>query len=78
MGAVEQCMAGEPGPHGIHVAHIIIDGQIGETAIGDDDGRLPDSRLAPDAIAEVYLDLHRQQRSAWSQEIDLRPWVERF
>ena len=73
--AVAQSMARELGPRGIHVAHIIIDGQIGG---GDDGGRLPDSRLAPDAIVEAYLDLHRQHRSAWSQEIDLRPWVERF
>jgi NAD(P)-dependent dehydrogenase (short-subunit alcohol dehydrogenase family) len=76
--AVAQSMARELGPRGIHVAHIIIDGQIGEAAKGDDDGRLPDSRLAPDAIADVYLDVHRQHRSAWSQELDLRPWVERF
>ena len=73
--AVAQSMARELGPRGIHVAHIIIDGQIGEG--GDAVGKA-DSRLAPDAIAEAYLGLHRQPRSAWSQEIDLRPWVERF
>ena len=73
--AVAQSMARELGPCGIHVAHIIIDGQIGESGDG---ARPPDSRLAPDAIAEAYLGLHRQHRSAWSQEIDLRPWVERF
>jgi len=72
--AVAQTMARELGPKGIHVAHIIIDGRIG----GDDDGSPPNSRLAPAAIAEVYLNLHRQHRSAWSQEIDLRPWAERF
>jgi NAD(P)-dependent dehydrogenase (short-subunit alcohol dehydrogenase family) len=76
--ALAQSMARELGPRGIHVAHVIIDGQIGGTAEGDDGGRAPDSRLAPDAIAEGYIDLHRQRRSAWSQEIDLRPWVERF
>ena len=76
--ALAQSMARELGPRGIHVAHVIIDGQIGGTAEDDDGGRLPDSRLAPSAIAEAYLDLHRQHRSAWSQEIDLRPWVERF
>jgi NAD(P)-dependent dehydrogenase (short-subunit alcohol dehydrogenase family) len=77
--ALAQSMARELGPRGIHVAHVIIDGQIGGTATGDPSGdRLPDSRLAPDAIAEVYLDLHRQHRSAWSQEMDLRPWVEHF
>jgi NAD(P)-dependent dehydrogenase (short-subunit alcohol dehydrogenase family) len=69
--AVAQSMARELGPRGIHVAHVIIDGQIGGAT---DDA----SRLAPDAIAEAYFDLHRQHRSAWSQEIDLRPSVERF
>src|SRR5215471_17596157 len=72
--AVAQSMARELGPRGIHVAHIIIDGQIG----AEDTGSSPDSKLAPDAIAQAYLDLHRQQRSAWTQELDLRPWVERF
>lgn len=76
--ALAQSMARELGPRGIHVAHVIIDGQIGGNAGSDDGGSLPDSRLAPDAIAEAYFDLHRQVRSAWSQEIDLRPWVERF
>jgi NAD(P)-dependent dehydrogenase (short-subunit alcohol dehydrogenase family) len=76
--ALAQSMARELGPRGIHVAHVIIDGQIGGTEEGNDSGRLPDSRLAPDAIAEAYLDLHHQHRSAWSQEIDVRPWVERF
>jgi NAD(P)-dependent dehydrogenase (short-subunit alcohol dehydrogenase family) len=72
--AVAQSMARELGPRGIHVAHVIIDGQIGTEDI---DGK-SESRLRPEAIAQVYLDLHRQQRSAWSQEVDLRPWVERF
>jgi NAD(P)-dependent dehydrogenase (short-subunit alcohol dehydrogenase family) len=72
--AVAQSMARELAPRGIHVAHVIIDGQIGRA----DAAAAPDSRLAPEAIAQVYLDLHRQQRSAWSQELDLRPWVERF
>ena len=76
--ALAQSMARELSPRGIHVAHVIIDGQIGGSAGGDEDGRAPDSRLAPDAIAQAYLDLHRQHRSAWSQEVDLRPWVERF
>ena len=72
--AVAQSMARELGPRGIHVAHVVIDGRID----ADDTGAAPDSRLRPDAIAQAYLDLHRQQRSAWSQEIDLRPWVEKF
>jgi NAD(P)-dependent dehydrogenase (short-subunit alcohol dehydrogenase family) len=76
--ALAQSMARELGPRGVHVAHVVIDGQIGEPAAGSDADRLPDSRLAPDAIAEAYVGLHRQHRSAWSQEIDLRPWAERF
>jgi NAD(P)-dependent dehydrogenase (short-subunit alcohol dehydrogenase family) len=76
--AVAQSMARELGPRGIHVAHVIIDGQIGTTLAVADAGRAPDSRLAPEAIAEAYFDLHRQHRSAWTQELDLRPWVERF
>jgi hypothetical protein len=67
-------MARQLDPRGIHVAHIIIDGQIGAE---DSEGKA-DSRLRPEAIAQVYLDLHLQQRSAWTQEMDLRPWVERF
>jgi len=74
--ALAQSMARELGPRGIHVAHVIIDGQIGG---GDDDAaRAPDSKLAPDAIADAYFNLHCQHRSAWSQELDLRPSVERF
>ena len=72
--AVAQSMARELGPRGIHVAHVIIDGQIGS----DDTAAGSDSRLRPEAIAQVYLDLHRQQRSAWTQELDLRPSVEHF
>src|SRR5208283_5912887 len=75
--ALAQSMARELGPRGIHVAHVVIDGQIGGAA-GGDAGSVANSRLAPDAIARAYLDLHRQHRSAWSQEVDLRPWVEPF
>jgi NAD(P)-dependent dehydrogenase (short-subunit alcohol dehydrogenase family) len=77
--AVAQSMARELGPQGIHVAHVIIDGQIRspryESALGD---RGPDSLLEPDAIAQAYLNLHRQHRSAWTHELDLRPWSEKF
>jgi len=76
--ALAQSMARELGPLGIHVAHVVIDGQIGGAGTGNDDDGPSDRRLAPEAIAEVYLDLHRQHRSAWSHETDLRPWVERF
>jgi NAD(P)-dependent dehydrogenase (short-subunit alcohol dehydrogenase family) len=77
--AVAQSMARELGPKGIHVAHAIIDGQIRspryESLLGE---RGPDSLLEPDAIAQTYLDLHRQHRSAWTHELDLRPWCEKF
>jgi NAD(P)-dependent dehydrogenase (short-subunit alcohol dehydrogenase family) len=74
--ALAQSMARELGPQGVHVAHVIVDGLIG--AGNQAGGGLPDSRLDPAAIAENYLALHRQHRSAWTQELDLRPWVERF
>ncbi len=67
--ALAQSMARELGPQGIHVAHVIIDGSIGENA--------EESRLSPDAIADSYWALHRQPKSAWTLELDLRPWVER-
>jgi NAD(P)-dependent dehydrogenase (short-subunit alcohol dehydrogenase family) len=69
-----QSMARELAPKGIHVAHVVIDGGIGGAgATGPDD-----RTLDPDAIAESYLALHRQHRSAWTWEIELRPWVEKF
>ncbi len=77
--ALAQSMARELGPRGVHVAHVIIDGQIDSAARGGADAaRAPDARLAPAAIAECYWQLHGQPRSAWTLELDLRPWVERF
>ena len=77
--ALSQSMAREFGPRGIHVAHVIIDGQIMSDAHADlAKERPPDGLLDADAIAANYLDLHRQHRSAWTQELDLRPWVEKF
>ena len=70
-----QSMARELGPKNIHVAHFIIDGQIASRARTPE---RPDSHLSPDAIAETYLAVHRQHRSAWSFEVDLRPWAETF
>jgi NAD(P)-dependent dehydrogenase (short-subunit alcohol dehydrogenase family) len=64
-----ESMARELGPEGIHVAHVVIDGQIGD---GDE------TRLDPDAIAESYWHLVEQDRSAWTLELDLRPHVEEF
>ncbi len=77
--AVVQSMARELGPQGIHVAHVLIDGQIA----GERPGYWPEERgadalLAPEAIAEAYYQIHIQPRSAWTQELDLRPWVEKF
>lgn len=68
--ALTQSLARELGPKGIHVAHTIVDGQI-----GDDPN---DAKLRPAEIADAYWHLHRQARSAWTQELDLRPWSEKF
>ena len=79
--AVAQSMARELGREGIHVAHTVIDGAIDMPFIretfGDSlEARGPDAMLAPDDIAETYWTLHQQPRSAWTFEVDLRPWVE--
>jgi NAD(P)-dependent dehydrogenase (short-subunit alcohol dehydrogenase family) len=72
-----QSMARELSPQGIHVAHVVVDGGIRSASRAEPPDR-PDSMLDPDAIAQTYLDLLRQHRSAWAWEIELRPWVERF
>jgi NAD(P)-dependent dehydrogenase (short-subunit alcohol dehydrogenase family) len=72
-----QSMARELQPQGIHVAHIVIDGGIRSASRREPTDK-PDSMLDPDAIAQTYLDLLRQHRSAWAWEVELRPWVERF
>jgi NAD(P)-dependent dehydrogenase (short-subunit alcohol dehydrogenase family) len=72
-----QSAARELGPQGIHVAHFVIDGGI-RSATRPDPADRPDSFLDPDAIAESYLAVLRQPRSAWTWEIELRPWVENF
>ena len=71
-----QSMARELAPQGIHVAHVVIDGGI--RSARRPQGAGPDSLLDPDAIAASYLHLIRQPRSAWTWEIELRPWVEKF
>ena len=79
--ALAQSMAREFGPQGVHVAHTIIDGQIRNDDRGGHHSaseRGEDALLAPEAIAESYWQLHLQPRSAWTHELDLRPWVERF
>lgn len=72
-----QSMARELSPQGIHVAHFVIDGSIRNPERSEPPDK-PDSMLDPDAIAENYLHALRQPRSAWTWEIELRPWVERF
>ena len=81
--ALAQSMARELGPKGLHVAHLVIDGAIDTEfiaknfperyALKDEDGLLD-----PEAIAAAYWSLHQQPRSAWTQELDLRPWIENF
>lgn len=78
-----QSMARELGPKNIHVAHSIIDGPIDTDFIAQriDDieaARAADAVLSPDEIAKNYVMLHRQARTAWTHELDLRPWTERF
>ena len=72
-----QSAARELGPKGIHVAHFVIDGGV-RSGQRPDPVDQPDSLLDPDAIAQTYIDVLRQPRSAWSLEVELRPWVERF
>src|SRR5262245_54808385 len=77
--ALAQSMARELGPKGVHVAHAVIDGQIESDRyrhlVAE---RGPDSLLPPDAIAEMYYQLYKQPRGAWSHELDFRPWSEKF
>jgi NAD(P)-dependent dehydrogenase (short-subunit alcohol dehydrogenase family) len=72
-----QSMARELSPQGIHVAHVVVDGGI-RSARRVDSVESPDNTLDPDAIADTYMHLIYQPRSAWAWEIELRPWVERF
>lgn len=78
-----QSIAREYGPQNIHVGHVVVDGGIeGDRLLSRmpqlQDQRGPDGMLHPDAIAEAYWVLHHQQRSAWTLELDLRPWSENF
>jgi NAD(P)-dependent dehydrogenase (short-subunit alcohol dehydrogenase family) len=81
--AVAQSMAREYGPLGLHVAHIVIDGGInGERLLSRYPGRLEqageDGLLGIEAIADAYWHIHTQQRTAWTHELDLRPYKESF
>lgn len=75
-----QSMARELQPKGVHIAHFNIDGGVRNAARGraESGSDAQDSLLDPDAIAETYLAVIRQPRSAWSTEVELRPWVEPF
>ena len=72
-----QSMARELAPAGIHVAHFVIDGGIA-SARRPESAHKPHAMLDPDAIAESYLHVLMQPRNAWTWEIELRPWVEKF
>jgi NAD(P)-dependent dehydrogenase (short-subunit alcohol dehydrogenase family) len=73
-----QSLARELAPQNIHVAHFVIDGGIRQPGDPRGNERGPDGLLEPDAIAATYLHIHRQQRSAWTAEVELRPWVESY
>jgi NAD(P)-dependent dehydrogenase (short-subunit alcohol dehydrogenase family) len=72
-----QSMARELHPQGIHIGHVVVDGGIASAQRTNPPDK-PDSFLDPDAIAESYLHLLQQPRSAWAWEIELRPWLEKF
>jgi len=81
--ALAQSLARELGPQGIHVAHVVIDGAIDTAFIAENFPerhalKASEGILDPDAIAENYWQLHRQPRSAWTHEMDLRPWSEKW
>ena len=72
-----QSLARELAPKGIHVAHVVIDGGI-RSAAHPEAAEAPDATLDPDAIADTFWHVLHQHRSAWSWEVEVRPWVERF
>jgi NAD(P)-dependent dehydrogenase (short-subunit alcohol dehydrogenase family) len=81
--SVAQSAAREYGPQGVHVAHVVIDGGIDGERLRASAPKFasqagPDGLLHPDAIAETYWQLHQQHRSAWTHELDLRPYKEAF
>lgn len=80
--ATTQSLAREFGPKGVHVAHAVIDGAIDTPRLKQlgwkvNEGK-EDGAISPDAIADAYWWLHTQPRSTWTQEIDIRPYVEKW
>lgn len=76
--ALSQSLAREFGPRGIHVAHVIVDGVIAGNRAQETFGLAPKACIQPHALAKVFVDLVRQDASCWTQELDVRPAVERF
>jgi NAD(P)-dependent dehydrogenase (short-subunit alcohol dehydrogenase family) len=81
--ALAQSMARELGPRGIHVAHVVVDGAIDTAFIRDNFPeryalKAQDGIIHPDHLADNYWMLHQQPRDAWTHELDLRPWMEKF
>ncbi|HYA37679.1 MAG TPA: SDR family NAD(P)-dependent oxidoreductase [Candidatus Methylomirabilis sp.] len=76
--ALAQSLARELAPKNIHVVHFVLDGGLASSWAKPTETGPADRWLDPDAVAQAYLDAHRQHRSAWSWEIELRPWVETF
>lgn len=76
--ALAQGLARELAPKNIHVAHFVIDGGIATSRATPGEEGPPDRWLNPDAIADTYFHIHRQHRSAWTWEVELRPWTEPF
>ena len=80
MRATGQSLAREFGPKGVHVAHVIIDGVIDTPAAKNwaINNGAEDGKISPDGIAEAYWNLHTQPRSTFTQELDIRPYVEKW
>jgi NAD(P)-dependent dehydrogenase (short-subunit alcohol dehydrogenase family) len=77
--ALSQSLARELQPQGIHVAHVVVDGQIDTPRVrGMSPGRARETMLSPDAIAETFWQLHAQDATCWTQEMDVRPSTEKF
>lgn len=76
--ALAQALARELAPKNIHVVHFVLDGGLASSWAKANEPGPADRWLDPDAVAQAYLDAHRQHRSAWSWKIELRPWVETF